>query len=666
MKLVFAATALLAAIVSSAAPSLAAQEVATRLAPANGSASVLVGEPVVWRIVADGTSISDKVQLGPEWALLETTELEVAPGAQGARCAREWRLMPLSGGELFTPEVAVTMADGSVAMAPSERIEVSAALPEDAEGPLPTRGMGTAPDRRVGDPRPAIYALFGLLALVAASLLIGRKKRRPDGGDSAEAPPMTPRQSIDALEGPSGLAATPRETMAALGPLFRRAIDVSVDPKTRVRRAALTDDDWASEVEGQGGADAAALVRELSAIRYGGGEPTTFAAKDALTRARATLDAGMRSAEDAALPSVDAPSGASMSAALLLPLQEAVRSTAEGRWSLFGVSFADPWFLLLIPVGLYLTWRGSEGRRIAPARVPTIGDDSFRGSRSLATRLIWVPPFVRALSVVLLAIGLSRPLEGRVSTSKETEGIDMVLLLDTSSSMDQREKPRGPRRFDIVRDVVADFATRRMTDEENARDNVALFRFAFYPDLLVPFTLDADALVGALSSIDVETVQSLDGTAIGQGLTAAVGLLRGSEADSRVAVLLTDGEETVNEVTPMDAAKAALEANVRVYTVYAGPRELLIRDPFGGVRRQRARVGELPQIAELTGGRFFHAESKKELEEAYAAIEELERTPRSEERFAERYDLYPFFVAPGFLLYLLAWLLGSTLGRRLP
>ena len=353
-----------------------------------------------------------------------------------------------------------------------------------------------------------------------------------------------------------------------------------------------------------------------------------------------------------------------LSSPLSLLVQDLVRSTADERWSAFGYSFADPWFLVAIPAALMLMWRGSEARGIAAARVPTIGDSRLAGASGSSIR--WVATAVRMLSVALVLIGLSRPLEGKVSTSQESEGIDIALLLDRSSSMDQRERASGPRRFDIVRDVVSDFAKRRMTDAENARDNVALFGFAAYSDLLVPFTLDSDALQGVLEATDIETEQALDGTAIGGALATAVKVLMGSEADSRVAVLLTDGEETVHMMEPLTAAKTAVEAKVRVYTVFAGPRVLLSRTLFGDVRRTRANVGDLPKIAEMTGGRFFHAENKEELEEAYAAIEELERTPRTEQRFAERYDLYPFLLGPALLLYLLSWILSATLGRRLP
>lgn len=349
-----------------------------------------------------------------------------------------------------------------------------------------------------------------------------------------------------------------------------------------------------------------------------------------------------------------------------LAVQEIARSTAEGRFEIGGIAFADPWFLLVAPLAIALLWRGREARRHAAARVPTLGPSGSGRSHSLASRLAWLPAALRILAVLLVTIALGRPLEGRVSVTQQSEGIDIALLLDRSSSMDQRATAGAPRRFDIVVDVVSDFAERRMTDEEAARDNIALFGFARFADLLVPFTLDVEALDEVLRDTDVETEQQLDGTAIGSALAKAVDVFSTSEAKSRVVVLLTDGEETIHVIEPLEAAEAAAELGVRVYTVYAGPRTQVLRTPFGATRRVKANVGDLPRIAEMTGGQFFHAENREQLEAAYAEIEKLERTPRSEERFAERYDLYPYFLAPALLLFVLASLGCATFARRLP
>lgn len=353
-----------------------------------------------------------------------------------------------------------------------------------------------------------------------------------------------------------------------------------------------------------------------------------------------------------------------------LALQEIARSTAEGRFELFGVAFADPWFLATIPIAIAFLWRGRESRRQAAARVPTIGVEaegrSGRGASLVARLAGGLPFFLRVVSVTLIAIALSRPLEGRVSTSTETEGIDIALLLDRSSSMEHRENSGSPRRFDIVRGVIADFATRRMNDEEGARDNVGLFGFAGYTDLLVPFTLDSQALLEALEDVEVESERWLDGTAIGNALAGALDVLRDSPSKSRIVILLTDGEETSGDIPAMQGAKAAAELGIRVYTVFAGPREVTMQSLFGDRRVERTQVGDLPAIAETTGGKFFHAESRGELEAAYEAIEALERTPRTEERFAERYDLYPKFLTPALVAYLFSVLLGATVARRIP
>ena len=157
-----------------------------------------------------------------------------------------------------------------------------------------------------------------------------------------------------------------------------------------------------------------------------------------------------------------------------IAVQQIARSTAEGRFEIGGIAFADPWFLLAIPICVALLWRGREARRHAAARVPTIGASDLPSAGGLAVRLGWTPAVARILASVLVITALSRPLEGRVSVGQETEGIDIAVILDRSSSMDQRPRPGAPRRFDVVVDVITDFAKRRMTDEEG---NVQIVTF---------------------------------------------------------------------------------------------------------------------------------------------------------------------------------------------
>jgi len=344
-------------------------------------------------------------------------------------------------------------------------------------------------------------------------------------------------------------------------------------------------------------------------------------------------------------------------------LQGAARSAAESRLALFGdVALADPWFLALAPLALLAAWLGRARRRYAALRAPAIPNGVRALAPSLAQRLVWLPDALRIVALLLAVFALARPLLGRVSVSSTTEGIDLVLVVDRSTSMEQRDTPGGPRRIDIVRQVVGDFARRRTTDREGAADEIALLAFALYSDLLVPFTRDAEALGEVISELDVVERQELDGTGIGNAVSEATRLLEDSEAKSKVVVLLTDGEETTFTTAPKAATDFAVASGVRVHVVYSGPRVLTSR--FGGMQRV-IDLSDVQDMAERTGGRFFHAQDRAGLEAAYAAIEALERTPREETRFAERYDLYPWFLISALAAHVLAWLLGAAWLRRL-
>ena len=359
--------------------------------------------------------------------------------------------------------------------------------------------------------------------------------------------------------------------------------------------------------------------------------------------------------------------------ALLLLAQAAAaapdeaKSAAEGRLALWGgYAFADPWFLLLVPAAVLCVLWGRSRRGREAGRVPAVAP---AGKRSPAQRLAFVAPLLQLAALCLTAIALARPLRGSVETSTESEGVDIALVIDRSGSMEHDDLEPGRTRLDVVKEVVRDFAVRRMTDREGAADNVALVTFAAYPKLLCPFTLDVDAVTGFLE--DLQPVgrenRDEDGTGIGVGLAKAVAVLRETDARSKVVVLLTDGENNIDVITPLDAAALAAEHKIKVYTVFAG-RYVYQIDFFGNPRRTDRQIDsrELEAIAEKTGGIFFRARDKAELERVYAEIERLERTKREEKRFTETYDLYRRFLLPAIACYVLAWIAASTWARRLP
>ena len=341
-----------------------------------------------------------------------------------------------------------------------------------------------------------------------------------------------------------------------------------------------------------------------------------------------------------------------------------LESAAEGRLRLWGdLTLSDPWFLLLVPAVLAALLLGGRRRRHASAGLPLLPPGIPASRRQ---RLAWLPWAMKAAAMLLTVAALARPLRGTVRISAESEGVDIVLLLDRSSSMDARAAEGAPRRFDIAKRVLENFARRRMTDTEGAADNVALVAFAGFAELLCPFTLNAAVLGNVLEETEVVQYRDLDGTRIGVAMARAVELYEDVEAVSKVAILLTDGLESENPpIAPLEAAQLASEAGVRVYVVFAGPREQLVRGPLRQYLRE-IDTSELERIAEITGAQFFHARDEGELTEVYAEIESLERRTREDERFAEHFDLYPSILLPAFVLYALGWLSTLTWARRLP
>ena len=274
-----------------AASALSQGTATSNLAPQDGGA-IEVGTALTWRITVedpsfDGASLPEP-QLGVEWAVIDGPRDMIDADLSSTErpgLVREWTLLPLAGGTLVTPTLTATLEGGATIEVPASAVEVLPSLGETEEAPRPLLGFREAPDRRVGDPRAALLALIGVLAAGAGLFLWRRSVLRRR---SFVPPPPPEKSAIEQLRALDPTASAAGTTMAALAPLFRRAFDQGLPSAERTRRSSLTDDDWGREVEaiaGDRGADAARLIHELSGYRYGGGEPTSFAVKDALQRA---------------------------------------------------------------------------------------------------------------------------------------------------------------------------------------------------------------------------------------------------------------------------------------------------------------------------------------------------------------------------------------------
>ena len=330
--------------------------------------------------------------------------------------------------------------------------------------------------------------------------------------------------------------------------------------------------------------------------------------------------------------------------------------------------FHDPWLLLLLlvlPLGWWWERRaaprgGLKFSSVTPARSAT----SF-WARCGPVMLLGL----RGAALVLLVTALGRPQRGRSESKVRTEGIDIVLVLDISGSMqamDYEKNGQRAARIDAVKDVVREFIRAR------PNDRIGMVVFGTRAYVASPLTLDHDWLERNLGRIRIGLVEG--NTAIGAGIGTAVNRLRETRAKSQVIILLTDGGENVRTPPALEAARAAKEFKVRVYTIGAGSQGLApmpVYDRSGnlmGYQPIQADLDEelLKQIAALTGGQYFRAADTAMLKKTYAQIDAMEKQPVETVKYEDWRELFGWFAAPGLGCLLLGLLLEQTRLRRLP
>lgn len=319
--------------------------------------------------------------------------------------------------------------------------------------------------------------------------------------------------------------------------------------------------------------------------------------------------------------------------------------------------------LLLVPAAL---WRGRPGpvaaiefSNVALAR------EAARAGRSRVGRLTWL---VTLLAGGLMVAGLARPQRLHSRSVVSVQGIDIMLGLDISGSMQALDFSVGGRRvnrIEVVKAVVSKFV------EERPDDRIGLVAFAGVPLLISPGTLDHDWLQQSLAQLSVASVD--DGTAIGSAIAACVNRLRGSAAKSKVVILLTDGVNNTGKIPPLAAAQAARSLGIRIYTIGVGARgkaPIPVKDERGRMHVVLADVDvdekTLEAIAAATGGRFYRATDTDSLRGIYREINALEKTPQTVQKFDYVEDLYVWPLAPALALLGIGALLQHTRFRRLP
>lgn len=318
-------------------------------------------------------------------------------------------------------------------------------------------------------------------------------------------------------------------------------------------------------------------------------------------------------------------------------------------------------WLLVIPAFMLVHYVYIEvsGRR-PHLRVPDI-KFWMAGGRSVLGVIRHLPFLLRTIALVMIIIAIARPRSSTKMDKIDTEGIDIVLAMDVSTSMLARDFT--PDRISAAKDIAIEFISQRPSD----RMGIVVFAGESYTQC--PLTTDRATLINLMKEIETGLIE--DGTAIGNGLATAVARMQNSDAKSRVVILLTDGVNNSGEITPQTAADIAKTYGIRVYTIGVGANGTApypVMTPWG-VQMQNVEVeideNLLKNIAETTGGRYFRATDNTKLSEIYSEINKMEKARTTIDSFPIYKELFTGFALIALACLLLEVLISFIL-RRLP
>lgn len=326
--------------------------------------------------------------------------------------------------------------------------------------------------------------------------------------------------------------------------------------------------------------------------------------------------------------------------------------------------FANPTYLylllLLIPMIGWYIWKLCKSQ--ASLQVSSSEAFDAPGATSWKVYLRHVPFILRMAAVAVLIIILARPQSTNSWQNTSTEGIDIVLAMDISSSMLAQDLK--PNRLEASKDVAASFINGR------PNDNIGLVVFAAESFTQCPLTTDHTVLLNLFKDIQPGIIQ--DGTAIGLGLANAVSRIKDSQARSKVIILLTDGVNNAGEIAPVTAAEIAKTFGIRVYSIGVGTQG---KAPYPfqtafGVQYHDIDVEidepTLKQVAATTGGQYFRATDNASLKEIYSEIDKMEKTKISVQQYSKKQEEYKNWALLLFALLLVEILLRNTLLRNIP
>lgn len=321
--------------------------------------------------------------------------------------------------------------------------------------------------------------------------------------------------------------------------------------------------------------------------------------------------------------------------------------------------------LLLIP---YVWWYCFSRRKKTPTLKVSTTEVYRYAPHTWKMSLVHVPFALRIITFILIILVLARPQTSNSWKNSETEGIDMMLATDVSTSM--LAEDLHPNRVDAAKQVATEFISNRPTD------NIGLTIFAGEAFTQCPMTVDHNVLLNMFRNVSCDLPASGmidDGTAIGMGIANAVARLKTGKSKSKVLILLTDGANNRGDISPLTAADIAKQFGIRIYTIAVGrdgtaPYPMPV--PGGGVHYVNmpsdVDFATLKQIADNTGGIAYRAGTNQKLKQIYNDIDKLEKTKLEVKRFDKHYDAYQLFGFAALLTLLLEILLRITVLRKIP
>lgn len=311
------------------------------------------------------------------------------------------------------------------------------------------------------------------------------------------------------------------------------------------------------------------------------------------------------------------------------------------------ISFANSWAWYLMAIPLLMAWYTLKQYKNSIPAVSFSSTASFKGKTSFKGVIKNLLPWLRIVSIVLLIIAIARPQSSSSKDKIHTNGIDIVLALDISTSM--LEKDFKPNRLEAAKEVAASFVA------ERPNDRIGLVVFAGESFTQCPTTIDHNVVIKQIKEIKNGALE--DGTAIGMGLATSCRMMSKSNAKSRVCILLTDGVNTAGLIDPVTAVDIAKAFKIKVYTIGVGTATgniMGIDEPL------------MKKIAAQTGGKYFKAGSKEKLKRIYTEINQLETNEIEVSSYSKKSEKYLWWAVAAALIFVFELILRYTWVRSLP